>query len=449
MELIKKQYDLTEGNIWKKLILFFLPILGGSLFQQLYTTVDAVIIGQFAGKDALASIDAIYNLTKLPVNFFVGLSTGATIIISQYLGAKDGEKLSMAVHTAVAFAFSGGLILSIAGILLASACLYLLRVPGEIYNYTLSYARIYFAGMAVSMTYNIGAGILRAVGNSKTPFYFLIAANTANVILDLLFIGFFRWHTAGAAFATVLSQLFSAILVITALLKTDLPCRITWKKIHFHKLIVQRIFSLGLPVGTQSSLYPISNMMIQSNINSFGTNAIAAWAVCGKLDFLIWLIVGSFGSAISTFVAQNCGARLYNRAKNGVLICVGMSLACVCAISAVLYFACGPLGRLFIRDNEVIKLSIYLMRFLAPLYFLYIGGEVLSGAIRGMGETFKPMILTLLGTCACRVVWVLFAVPLQPTLKMVIWSYPVSWIVTSLSFIVFYQVHKSKRLSIQ
>jgi putative MATE family efflux protein len=444
MGLIEKQYDLTEGNIWKKLILFFLPIFAGSLFQQFYTTADAIIVGQFAGKDALASIDAIYNLTKLPVNFFVGISTGATIIISQYFGEKDSEKLSMTVHTAAAFAFAGGLMLSIAGILLSPVCLRLLRVPGEIYNYTLSYTRIYFAGMAVSMTYNIGAGILRAVGNSKTPFYFLIAASTANVLLDLLFVGVFRWHTAGAAFATVLSQLLSAILIITALLKTDLPCRIVWKKIHFHKTIMQKIFLLGLPAGTQSSLYPISNMMIQSNINSFGTNAIAAWAVCGKLDFLIWLIVGSFSSAISTFVAQNCGARLYGRARNGVLICVGMSLVCVCTISAVLYFACGPLGRLFISDNEVINLSIYLMRFLAPFYFIYIGGEVLSGAIRGMGETFKPMVLTLLGTCACRVVWVLFAVPLQPTLKMVIWSYPVSWIVTSLSFIVFYQFQNPK-----
>jgi putative MATE family efflux protein len=449
MELIKRQYDLTEGNIWKKLILFFLPILGGSLFQQLYTTVDAVIVGQFAGKDALASIDAIYNLTKLPVNFFIGLSTGATIIISQYLGAKDNEKLSIAVHTAVAFAFIGGLMLSIAGISLAPACLRLLRIPEGIYNYTLSYARIYFSGMAVAMTYNIGTGILRAMGNSRTPFYFLIAANTTNVILDLLFVGVFRWHTAGAAFATVLSQLLSAILVITALLKSDLPCRMAWKKIRFHRPIVQKIFLLGLPVGIQSSLYPISNMMIQSSINSFGINAIAAWAVCGKLDFLIWLIVGSFGSAISTFVAQNFGARLYSRAKSGVLICIGMSLVCVCSISAVLYFACGTLGRLFVSDNEVIELSVYLMRFLAPLYFIYIGGEVLPGAIRGTGETFKPMILTLLGTCACRVFWVLFAVPLQPTLKMVIWSYPVSWIVTSLSFIVFYQIHKSKRLRVQ
>jgi putative MATE family efflux protein len=449
MELIKRQYDLTEGNIWKKLVLFFLPILGGSLFQQLYAIVDAVIVGQFAGKDAFASIDAIYSLTKLPVNFFTGLSTGATIIISQYLGSKDSEKLSMAVHTAVAFAFTGGLILSITGILLAPACLHVLRVPGEIYNYTLSYARIYFSGMAVAMTYNIGTGILRAMGNSRTPFYFLITANTTNVILDLLFVGVFRWHTAGAAFATVFSQLLSAVLVVIALLKTDLPCRMKWKKIYFHKPMVQKIFRLGLPVGVQSSLYPISNMMIQSSINVFGTNSIAAWAVCGKLDLLIWLTVDSFGSAISTFAAQNYGARLYGRVRNGVLICAGMSLLFVLAVSTVLYVGCGSLGRLFVNDNEVIGLSIRLMRFLAPLYFLYIGGEVLSGAICGTGETFKPMIMTLLGTCACRILWILFVVPLQPTLRMVIASYPVSWFVTSVFFIVFYQIHKSKILRIQ
>jgi putative MATE family efflux protein len=442
MEPAEKRYNLTEGVIWKKLVLFFLPILAGSLFQQLYTTVDAIIVGQFAGKDALASIDAIYSLIKLPVNFFTGLSAGATIIISQYLGAKDHERLSMAVHTAVVFAFTGGLILSIAGILLSPFCLRLLKIPDDIYRYTLSYARIYFAGMAVSMTYNIGAGILRAMGNSKTPFYFLLAASITNVFLDLLFVGYFRWHTAGAAFATVISQLLSAVLVITALMRTRLPGRIVWKKIRFHKLALKRIFLLGLPVGIESSLYPIANMTIQSNINSFGINSIAAWAICGKLDFLIWLIVDSFGGAISTFVAQNFGARLYTRVKSGVRVCFGISLVLVIAISAVLYLSCNLLGGLFVRDDEVIRLSASIIRFLAPFYVLYIGGVLLSGTIQGTGETLKPMVLTLLGTCACRILWIFFAVPLRRTLTMVILSYPVSWFITSVFFIVFYQVHK-------
>jgi putative MATE family efflux protein len=447
MELAEKRYDLNEGVIRKKLALFFLPVLAGNLFQQLYITVDAVIVGQFAGKDALASIDAIYSLIKLPVNFFTGLSAGAAIIISQYSGAGDNEKLSVAAHTAVAFAFIGGLVLSAAGILLLPACLRLLKVPGGIQGYALSYGRIYFAGMAVSMTYNIGAGILRAVGDSKTPFYFLIAASAANVVLDLLFVGLFRWHTTGAALATVLSQLLSAVLVIAALLRTRLPCRILWKNIRVHKKALQKIILLGLPMGVQSSLYPIANMMIQSNINAFGINSIAAWAICGKLDFLIWLIVDSLGSAISTFTAQNYGARLYNRVWSGVRVCTGMSLVLVFAISAVLYLGCGFLGRLFVRDDEVLQLSVSLMRFLAPLYFLYIGGEICSGAIRGMGETFKPMILTLLGTCACRIFWILFVVPLRPTLRMVIWSYPVSWFITSLVFVVFYGIYKQKMLS--
>jgi putative MATE family efflux protein len=442
-----KRCDLTEGIIWKKLLFFFLPILGGCLFQQLYATADAVIIGRFTGKDGLAAIDAINSLIRLPVNFFTGLSAGAAIIISHYAGGKENEKLSPATHTAVAFAFTGGLVLSAAGVLLSPLCLRLLRVPADIYGYALSYARIYFAGMAPSMTYNIGAGILRAVGNSKTPFYFLIAASIANVVLDLLFVGLFRWHTAGAALATVVSQLLSAVLVMAELSRTDLPCRISWKKIRFHGPVLRKVFRLGLPIGVQSSLYPVANMMIQSNINAFGTTSIAAWAVCGKLDFLIWLTVDSLGSAISTFTAQNYGARLYGRAGRGVGVCALMALIFVLAISAVLYLGCGPLGRLFVKDEEVIALSSRLIRFLAPLYFFYIGGEVLSGAIRGTGETFKPMILTLLGTWACRILWIVFLVPRRPALETVILSYPVSWLLTSVLFAVFYRIHTS-RLSI-
>jgi putative MATE family efflux protein len=443
---MEKQYDLTEGIIWKKLLFFFLPIFSGNLFQQLYTTVDAIIIGQFAGKDALASIDAIYNLLKLPVNFFVGLSTAATIIIVQYVGSKEIEKLSKVVHTAAALTFIGGLILSQAGILASPIFLRLLNVPDDIYAYTLSYARIYFSGMAVSMAYNIGAGILRAVGDSKTPFYFLIASSIANVFLDLLFVGLFRWHTTGAALATVISQLLSAVLVISALLKTKLPCRIMLKKIRFHKSALQIILFLGLPMGLQSSFYSIANMIVQSGINMFGTNSIAAWAVCGKLDFLIWLTVNSFASALSTFTAQNFGARLYGRVRSGVAACAGMTLIVIFVISTILYFFCEPLARLFVNDNEVIKQIVSLVHFLAPLYFLYIGGEILSGAIRGTGETLKPMALTFLGSCGCRIFWILFVAPLCPTLKMVILSYHVSWIVTSIFFIVFYQIYKEQKL---
>jgi putative MATE family efflux protein len=282
------------------------------------------------------------------------------------------------------------------------------------------------------------------VGDSKTPFYFLIAASTANVFLDLLFVGVFRWHTAGAAFATVLSQLLSAVLVIRTLLKTPLPCRIRWKNIGSHKTLLGRIFLLGLPIGLQSSLYPAANMMIQSGINTFGINSIAAWAVCGKLDILIWLIVDSFGAAVSTFVAQNFGARRYDRARSGVRVSMVLSLIPVFIISAVLYLGSGTLGRLFVEDQEVIGECVYLMRFLAPLYFLYIGGEIWCGAIRGTGETFKPMVLTLVTVCGFRMLWILFVFPRRPELIMAIGCYPVSWIASSLVFMVFYRLRMGK-----
>ena len=227
-----------------------------------------------------------------------------------------------------------------------------------------------------------------------------------------------------------------------------MPCRITLKKIRFHKPVLKEIVLLGLPAAFQSSSYSIANMMIQSSINTFGINSIAAWAVCGKLDFLIWVTVDSFSHAISTFVAQNYGARLYGRARSGVAACFGISLFVIVGISAILYLFCRPLSRMFVNDHEVINLTVSLMRFLAPFYFLYIGGAILSGAIRGTGETFKPMLLTLFGICACRILWILFAVPLRPTLKMVILSFPVSWFITSALFIVFYQIHKVKKLSI-
>lgn len=447
MEIIKKEYDLTEGVIWKKLLLFFLPILAGSFFQQLYTTADAIILGHFAGKEALASIDAVYNLTKLPVNFFVGLSSGATIIVSQCFGAKNKDELSKTVHTAMAFAFSAGLLLSVTGIVLAPYGVKMLNVPDDIFDYALSYTRIYFSGMAALMVYNIGSGILRAVGNSKSPFYFLLAANIVNVVLDLLFVGLFRWHVMGAAFSTVIAQLLSAVMVVITLMKTTLPCRITLKNMRFDRIILKKIFRLGLPIGIQSSLYPIANMLIQSNINLFGTDSIAAWALCGKLDFFIWLAIDSLGITISTFAAQNFGGGHYLRIRKGVKSCMGVSLSLILLLSSILYIWCKPLSRLFINDAEVIELTAFLMRFLSPMYFIPMITEILSGAIRGTGDTFKPMLMTLIGTCACRVLWILFAVPAKPTLIIVIWSYPASWLVTSVMFIVYYQIYKSQKLA--
>lgn len=444
----KQPIDLTSGSIWRSLLSFFIPILAGSLLQQLYTTVDAMIVGQFVGKTGLAAIDSVYTLLKLPVNFLVGLSGGATIIISQYFGARLQEDLSRAVHTSVAFAFAGGAVLSVVGIIAAPVCLRLLGVPDDIFPAALSYVRIYFAGLSVSMVYNIGAGILRAVGDSQTPFLYLIASNVVNIALDSFFVIAMGWGVAGAAIATVLSQLVSAAFILYALIRTRLDCKLTLRRIRFHRPVLKSICLLGIPIALQSALYPVANMMVQSSINSMGTDNIAAWALCGKLDFMIWLVADSLGVAISTFAAQNFGARQYGRVREGVKIGTGITLGIVALISVVLFIWCEPLARLFIRadDADVIPLAGDILRFLAPLYFLYVFGETLAGAIRGTGETVKPMLLTLACTCILRIVWILAVVPQSHTMKTIIAVYPASWALAAICFVAYYGFYERKRL---
>lgn len=438
MEGVIKKYDLTSGVAWKLMLRFTIPIFFGTLFQSLYTTVDAVILGNFAGKNALAAIESVYTLIGMPVNFFTGLASGATIIISQYFGAKKIQEVSKASHNAILFALIGGLILTLLGFLFSPIAIQIIKVPLEISQNAKWYLLIYFSGMTASMVYNVGAGILRALGNSKTPFYYLIASNILNIVLDLLFIGSFKWGVVGAAVATITSQYLSAFLIMVAMTKTDLPCKINIRKLRFYKEHLSEIFKLGLPIGIQSVLYPISNTIVQTSINKIGVNSIAAWAISGKLDILIWTISDAFCVSVSTFVAQNYGAEKYKRAREGVKIGLAMALLSISIVSITLYFNSEMLASLLVKDKNVITITSDIIKFLAPLYLIYVFCDVLPGAIRGTGETFKPMIITLLGTCLSRVIWILFIIPEKPTLIMVLSCYPVSWGITALLFIVFY-----------
>ena len=450
MKITDKTLDLTQGDILKRMIQYFLPLLAASLFQQLYTTVDAIIVGQFAGKIGLASIDAVYNLLKLPVNFLIGISTGATIIISHCFGAKLEENLSKAIYTAVCFAFIGGLMLSILGVLTAPACLMMLEVPKEILKSSLAYTRIYFGGLVFSMLYNIGAGIMRALGDSKTPFYVLIVSGIFNLILNLIFVGVLHGGAPGAAVATVIAQVISAIIVLCILIRSRTSSKLQLKKRNYDRSILKSILKTGLPVGLQAALYPIANMVIQACINSTGTDNIAAWALCGKLDFLIWLVADSLAIAVSTFVAQNYGAQQYTRSRKGINWGLAFTLGLIVIISAILYLWCEPLGKLFInaQDTSIITLAAQFMRFLSPMYFLYVFGEIYSSAIRGTGETFKPMIITLITTCVTRIVWILFLFPIYPSIFIVLGSYPASWFLSSAAFIIYYHTCKNRLIPV-
>lgn len=357
MKTMLKNNDLTQGKIWKVILNFTLPIFLGTLFQSLYTTIDAIIVGKFAGKDAFAAIESVMSFQRLPVSFFIGLSSGATIIISQYFGAKEKEDVSKASHTAMLFAIVGGLILSILSCILSPYFIGLIKVPQKIFHEAYIYTFICFSGMVFSMIYNIGSGILRALGNSKTPFHILIFANILNIVLDLIFVINFNLSVVGVGLATLISQIVSAILVFVVLMRTNLDCRIYIKKLTFYKKYLKKIFVLGLPIAIQSVIYPIANTTIQSKINMFGVNSIAAWAISGKLDFLIWSVSDAFCISSSTFVAQNYGAKKHHRVKKGIISSVIMSISMILVISLTLFIWSKDLAPFLIEDREVIELT--------------------------------------------------------------------------------------------
>ena len=329
----QKENAITEGVIWKQILLFFFPILLGTFFQQLYNAADALIVGRFVGKEALSAVGGgTGTVINLLVGFFVGLASGATVIISQYYGAKREEMVGYAVHTAMAFSLVGGLVMTVCGLLAAPGILRAMDTPADVLEPATLYIRIYFLGMVGNLVYNVGAGILRAVGDSRRPLYFLIASCLANIVLDVLLVVVLRMGVAGAALATILSQMFSALLVVLVLMRTEDMHRLEIKKISFDGRMFKRIIRIGFPAGLQSVMYSLSNIIIQTAINGEGTDTVAAWTVYGKLDVVFWMIISAFGIAITTFVGQNYGAGKIDRVRKGIRSCLGMTLVSTCLL---------------------------------------------------------------------------------------------------------------------
>ncbi len=432
--------DQTKGVIWQQILLFFFPILLGTFFQQLYNTADAVIVGQFVGKEALSAVGGTTGtLINLLVGFFVGVSSGASVVIAQYYGGGNEERVSQTVHTSLALAIVGGVILMAVGLAGAPAALRMMNTPEEIMPYSLTYIRIYFLGVVPNLIYNMGAGILRAVGDSQRPLYFLIASCLVNIVLDLLFVAVFHWDVMGAAVATILSQFVSAVLVMGVLMRTQDTYRVTLKKIRIDRLIVKRIFRIGLPAGFQSAMYSISNIIIQSSVNGFGTDTIAAWSAYSKIDGVFWMTMSAYGIAVTTFVGQNYGAKKYRRVRRGIRECLAMAMGTAILMSVVLYIFGSQVYLLFIDDPDVILRGEEILRFLVPTFFTYVCIEILSGALRGVGDSVVPMLMTCTGVCVLRVVWVLIAVPISHQIQTLLVSYPLSWTVTSILFLIYYK----------
>ena len=446
-------HGITEGVIWQQLLLFFFPILLGTFFQQLYNTADAMIVGKYVGKEALAAVGGTTgNLINLIVGFFIGLSSGATVILSQFFGARDDRNVFRSVHTAMALAVCFGLFLTVAGLLLSPLMLRWMNTPEEVMEPALQYLRIYFLGMIPSLIYNIGSGLLRAVGDSRRPLYFLMAACLTNIILDLLFVMGMDMGVTGAALATILSQAVSAVFVLLILTRSATAFRLDWRRIRFHGDLLRKIIRIGLPAGLQSVMYSISNVLIQAFINGFGTDVSAAWSAWGRIDGFQWMVLNAFGIAITTFVGQNYGAGLYGRVRQGVRQCLAMAFGASFLFSGLLMLFGRSFYALFASDSAVIDLGMQILWQIAPYYFTYTCVEILSGALRGAGKTLLPTVFTLLGICVLRLAWLLGYVSAHPSLQLTVLSYPVTWVITSALFIIYYlrwlkSLKKSKSLA--
>ncbi|MDO5326202.1 MAG: MATE family efflux transporter [Clostridia bacterium] len=442
MEKTKKPqsgYGIVEGVIWQQLLIFFFPILLGTFFQQLYNTADAMIVGKYVGKQALAAVGgSTGNLINLIVGFFVGLASGATVIISQFYGARKQNDVSRTVHTAIALALTGGAVLTLVGYFLSPTLLQWMNTPQDVMGPAVTYIRIYFLGMIPSLIYNIGSGILRAVGDSRRPLYFLVAACMTNIVLDLLLVMGADMGVAGAAIATILSQTVSAVLVVVVLMRSSQAYHLSWRQVRFHTDLLGRIVQIGLPAGLQSVMYSISNVLIQAFVNNFGTDVSAAWSAWGRLDGFQWMILNAFGISITTFVGQNFGAMKYDRVKKGVRECLAMAFASAALCSVFLLLFGRSFFHLFANDEVVIDKGMEILRLIAPFYVTYTCVEILSGAMRGAGESVVPTLFTLCGICVLRLVWLLGFVSRNPSIPLTMISYPMTWVITSCLFIVYY-----------
>ena len=432
-------YGIVDGVIWQQILLFFFPILLGTFFQQLYNTADAMIVGKYVGKQALAAVGgSTGNLINLIVGFFIGLSSGATVIISQFFGARQNDQVSRTVHTALAIAITGGLGLTVFGYFLSPTLLQWMRTPDDVMEPAVAYIRVYFLGMIPSLIYNVGSGILRAVGDSRRPLYFLIAACMTNIVLDLFLVMGLDMGVAGAAWATILSQTVSAVLVIVVLVRSPMAYHLDWKRIRFHGDLLARIVRIGLPAGLQSVMYSISNVIIQTFVNGFGTDVSAAWSAWGRMDGLYWMILNAFGISITTFVGQNFGAMKFDRVKKGVRQCLLMAFIASALCSALMLLFGERIYRLFANEEAVIERGMEILHLISPFFVTYVFVEILSGALRGAGESLMPTLFTFFGVCVLQLVWLLGFVSRNPSITLTMISYPVTWIVASILFIIYY-----------
>ena len=433
--------DLTKGNVYKQLLLFFFPVFLGYFFQQLYNTFDAVIVGNYVGKEALAAVGGTTaTLLNLLVNFIIGLASGVTVIVAQSYGSRDLKKVNNTVKTGIFMGIVLGFIMMILGIILAPYLLNLMGVPTEIYNYSLTYMRVYFCGLIPSMIYNVGTSVLRAIGDSRRPLFFLIVACITNVTLDLLFVLVFNMEVFGVALATIISQLISALLTLFVLYRTDDCYHFTLKDLGFDGELFGQIIKIGLPSGINAVLYSVSNLFIQATINGFGTNTIAAYTAVEKIDALYWNFDNAFGIATMTLVGQNFGAKNNERVKKSIRASLLLEGVGTIFIMVICYFFGIQLLHIFTNDPAVISIGVLILQFLSLTWWLFIPIEVISSSAKACGDVIYSMVFSAIGICGVRILYLTILTFKSPIEAL--YCYPISWFITDIIYIIYFYKKK-------
>lgn len=426
---MKKSTVMTEGSIWKKILFFSIPLILGNLFQQLYNTVDSIIVGNYIGSEALAAVGSSGSHINLLIGFCIGASAGAGVVIAQFYGAQDREGVRKAVHTTIAIAIAAGAVLTVVGIVATPILLKAMGTPQEVFDQASIYLKVYFGGILFSVVYNMSAGILNAVGNSKRSLVYLMIAATSNIFLDLLFVVVLKMGIVGAAIATDISQLLSCIFIILFLVRSEDVYRVKLKDIRCYDNLLGKILKIGLPTGVQNIVISLSNVIVQSSVNSFGAVAMAGFAAYIKVDGFNILPVLSFSMAATTFVGQNVGAGRLDRVKKGMYVSVAMGIIyTVCTGILLLAFAPQVIG-VFTQNGKVVEYGVYIMKFFCPFYWMLGILHILAGTIRGTGKTMQAMVVFLFSLCIFRVLWIWGAMSVSHKIGGVMLGYPLSWLV--------------------
>jgi len=435
--MTRLEKDILHGNIYVQIFLFFVPVFLGYLFQQLYNTVDAMIVGKFVGKEALAAVGgSTSTMINLIINFIIGLSSGVTVIIAQYYGRNDRDAVKEAVKTGYFLAIVMGAIMMVVGIVLTPWLLSIMNVTTEIMEPSTIYMRVYFCGLVPNLIYNVGSSILRATGDSKRPLYFLMIACLVNIVLDVVLVLIFKLGVYGVGIATVISQVVSSILILHTFKTTSDCYQFGLRDFGVNFPLLKRTLLIGLPSGIQNVLYSVSNLSIQARVNSFGTDTIAAYTAFGKIDAMYWNFDSAFGIAVMTIAGQNYGARQIDRVKETTRKGLLMQLIGSLIISGSIYLFARPLVVLFTNDPSVIQIGIEMTRFLSLFWPIFIIIEVISSVTKACGDVFVPMIIAAIGICVVRISWI--SLYNCKNVIEALYCYPISWVITGIAFIIYY-----------